>query len=217
MPNRILLADDHDMMRQGLRALLDNEADMTVVGEARDGREAVAMFNDLRPSVVVMDVAMPDMNGIEATKRIVAEKARAKVIALSMHSDPEFIRRMLEAGASGYLLKDCAFEEMIDAVRTVMENQVYLSPKVAGLVVTGYVHGKVRRSDPVIADLTSREREVLQMLAEGKTSKQIAATLDVSRKTVDTHRRNIMHKLDVYSVAELTKYAIREGLTSVDD
>ena len=216
MSVRILLADDHRIMRQGLRALLEKEADVEVSGEAEEGRTAVQLARKLKPDVVVMDVGMPDLNGIEATRQINAEAPAAKVLALSMHADKRFVERMLTAGASGYVLKDDAFEELVGAIRTVAANKIYLSPGIAGAVVEDFVRYSRTAESTGRIILTPRQREVLQLLAEGKTTKQIASLLYVSRKTVETHRRQIMEKLDIHSIAELTKYAVREGLTSID-
>lgn len=190
---------------------------MEVVAEADNGRKAIALAEKLVPNIIIMDVSMPDMNGIEATRKIVSGIPDVKVIALSMHSDRRFVLGMLEAGASGYLLKDCAFGELAGAIRQVMTGNTYLSPKIADVVVKGYLH-KMTESSPTAVDLmTSREREILQLLAEGLTAKEIAAHVYLSIKTVETHRRNIMQKLNMRSVAELTKYAIREGLVALDD
>jgi len=215
MTIRIILADDHKIMRDGLCSLLKNEPDIEVVGEADDGRAAVEMARKLKPDIVVMDLAMPDLNGIEATRQIIKADG-IKVLALSMHSDKRFVVGALQAGASGYVLKDCAFEELVRAVNIIAMNQTYLSPKIAELVVERYLrHQQIPLSQPTSA-LTPREREVLQLIAEGGTVKKIALTLGVSYKTIETHREQIMKKLKIYSVAELTKYAIREGLTSLD-
>ena len=217
MEIRVLLADDHNIFRDGLRTLIEKEAGMEVVGEAENGRKAIALAEKLLPNVIIMDVSMPDMNGIEATRKIVSAIPDVKVIALSMHSDRRFVLGMLEAGASGYLLKDCAFAELAGAIRQVVTGNTYLSPKIADVVVKGYLH-KMMESSPAAVDLmTSREREILQLLAEGLTAKEIAAHVYLSIKTVETHRRNIMQKLNMRSVAELTKYAIREGLVALDD
>ena len=213
---KILLAEDHKIVRDGLRTLIDSEPGMEVVAEAEDGRSAVRLAEELSPDVIIMDIAMPDMNGIDATRLIIHENPRVRVIALSMYSDRRFVSGMLEAGASGYLLKDCAFEELVRAIRSVISNQTYLSPKIAGIVVSRYI-GKTPRTEPsVFTNLTQREREVLQVLAEGMTTKEIAYHLNVSVKTVETHRRNIMEKLNIHSISELVKYAIREGLTSLE-
>jgi len=216
MSIRILLADDHKITRQGLRSLLEKELDMEVVAEAQDGRTAVLLVRQVWPNLVIMDVSMPDLNGVEATRQIVAAAPNVKVIALSMHSDTLFVAEMLKSGANGYLLKDCAFEELARAIRTVMEGKTYLSPSISGVVVDDYLHQLSKTTLSSSDVLTSREREVLQLLAEGKTTKQIALKLHISIKTVETHRRQIMEKLNIHSVAELTKYAIRKGFTSLE-
>jgi DNA-binding NarL/FixJ family response regulator len=212
---KVLLADDHKIVRDGLRNLLEKHADIMVAGEAEDGREALHLARKLSPDVVVMDIAMPDLNGIEATRQILAELPDIKVVALSMHSDKRFVAEMLKAGASAYLLKDCAFEELITAIRTIMKDKIYLSPGIAGVVIEDYIRKDSRAESSVFSLLSDREREVLQLMAEGKTTKEMAAHLHVSIKTVETHRTNIMTKLNIHSIAELTKYAIREGLTSL--
>ena len=215
MDIKLFLADDHHIVRAGLRSLLEKEPDMQVVGEADNGRELLEKLQELSPDVVVMDVAMPDMNGMEATRNIHTTLRGIKVLALSMHSDKRFVLRMLEAGASGYLLKDCAFEELINAIRTVVANQTYLSPSIAETLARHYVLIAAKNSS-ISSALTPRERQVLQLLAEGKRSKEISFLLSVSSATVDTHRNAIMHKLNLHSIAELTKYAVREGLTSLE-
>jgi DNA-binding NarL/FixJ family response regulator len=216
MSTRILLVDDHQMMRQGLRSMLEKQPDIEVIAEAENGRIAVQLAAELSPHVVILDIAMPDMNGIEAARRITREKSNIKVIALSMHSDRRFVSEMLRAGALGYVLKDSAFEELAQAIRTVAAGEIYLSPKIAGLVLTGYIHHLSADESSAASILTNREREVLQLLAEGKSTKGIAFALGVSVKTIETHRQNMMRKLGVYSVAELTKYAVREGLTDLE-
>lgn len=215
MSIRILLADDHQIVRDGLRALLEKEQRLEVVGEAKEGRTAVRLAAMLKPSVVLIDVSMPDLNGIEATRQIMAALPTVKVIALSMHSDKRYVGEMLKAGAVGYLLKDLAFEEVTRAINAVLDGQVYLSRGVVGVVVEDYVRHltEAGTGDTV---LTPREREILQLVAEGQSTKEMAAALHVSIKTVETHRRQIMEKLDIHSVAELTKYAVRHGLTSLD-
>ena len=217
MSIRILLADDHKIVRDGLRTLIEKETGMEVIGEAENGRRALKIAQKIRPNVVIMDVTMPDMNGIEATRKMLTEVPGVKVIALSMHSDRRFVLGMLEAGASGYLMKDCAFDELAKAVRSVATGQTYLSPKIADVLVKGYLDKVNEKISVARSPLTEREREILQLLAEGRSSKEIAAHLGVSVKTVETHRRNMMQKLNMRSVAELTKYAIREGLISVED
>ena len=217
MSIRIIIADDHQIVRQGLKLLLEKESDMEVVGEAEDGRSTVTLARDLTPDIVLMGVKMPEMNGIEASHLILSELPDVKVIALSMYSDRRFVIDMLKAGAHGYLLKDCAFEELAQAIRLVMAKKTYLSPGIAEIVVKDYVTLDSRDSQSVFSALTPREREVLQMIAEGKRTSQIANLLHISIKTVDTHRQQIMSKLKTRSVAELTKYAIREGLITLDD
>ena len=215
MTIRIILADDHKIIRDGLCSLLKNEPDIKVVGEADDGRAAVEIARKLKPDIVIMDLAMPNLNGIEAIRQIIKADG-IKVLALSMHSDKRFVVGALQAGASGYVLKDCASEELIRAIHIIVMNQTYLSPKIAELVVERYLrHQQIPLSQSASA-LTPREREVLQLIAEGKSIKEIAFTLSVSHKTIDTHREHIMQKLKIYSIAKLTKYAIREGMTSLD-
>jgi DNA-binding NarL/FixJ family response regulator len=209
---RIILADDHKIIRDGLRSLLAKQHDMEVVAEAEDGRTAVQLARELSPTVIVMDIAMPDLNGVEATRQVLDADPSIKVVALSMQSDGPVVRRMFQAGASGYLLKDCAFEELVKAIRTVLTGRTYLSPDIAGVVVRNLSSPEPSMASP----LTAKEREVLQLIAEGKSTKEIAAVLSVSVKTIDTHRQHIMDKLDIHNVAELTRYAIREGLTSAD-
>ncbi len=211
---RVLLADDHKILRQGLRTLLEQEKDIQIVGEADNGRSSVKLAGELAPDVVIMDVAMPDLNGIDATRRIAETEPRTRVLALSMHSDGRYVKGMLQAGARGYILKDCAAEELTHAIRTVMTGQVYVSPGVTGTIVNDYVRQLSAADGP--ATLTHREREVLQLLAEGGSTANIAAGLHLSVKTIETHRKRIMDKLDLRSIAELTKYAIREGITTVD-
>jgi DNA-binding NarL/FixJ family response regulator len=213
---RILLADDHKIIRDGLKTLIEKEAGMEVIAEAENGRKTVRLAQKLHPNVVIMDVTMPDMNGIDATRKIMEETPGVRVIGLSMHSDRRYVLGMLEAGASGYLLKDCAFEELATAIRNVAEGNTYLSPRIAEVVVQGYLDKTPGSSHGSGAVLTPREREVLQLLAEGMAAKEIASHLNVSVKTVETHRRNMMEKLNMRGIAELTKYAVREGLVSIE-
>lgn len=213
---RILLADDHRIIREGLRALLQKQSDMEVVEEVQDGVSAVRISENLHPDIVIMDIGMPGLNGIEATRQIVTRVNGVKVIGLSMHSDKRFVVEMLKAGASGYLLKDCAFEELISAIRTISTGHIYLSQRVTGVVVDEYLHNRSGSDSTAYGLLTAREREVLQLLAEGNTTNMIAFCLNVSTKTVDARRKQIMKKLGLRSVADLTKYSIREGLTSLD-
>jgi DNA-binding NarL/FixJ family response regulator len=218
MSIRILIADDHAVVRQGLCSLLGQEPGMTVVGEVADGRSAVRLSTELTPDVVIMDITMPDMNGIEATHQIKTTSPGIKVVALSIHSDRRMVARMLAAGASAYLTKDSPFEELTRALRTVIGNQTYLSPPIADTVTKEYVRRLLKEdeSSSPAPDLSEREREVLQLLAEGNSTKQVASELHVSDKTVETHRRQIMRKLNLHSLAKLTKFAIREGLTSLE-
>ena len=212
----ILLADDHKIVRDGLCALLEREADFTVVAAVQDGRTALEKVTALAPSVAILDIGMPDLNGIEAARRIKAARPQTLVIGLSMHADRRFIAEMLRAGASGYLLKDCAFEELNRAIRAVVGGGTWLSPRIAGTVIEDYINQLAAGAPAPAGTLSDREREVLQLIAEGMTTKQIALKLGVSTKTIETHRQNIMNKLDLHSVAELTKYAIREGITEID-
>lgn len=216
MDIRIIIADDHQIVRQGLRVLLEKEPDMQVVGEAEDGQTTVSLTKKLHPHVVLMDIKMPDLNGIEATRQILSELPDVKIIALSMYPDQRFVMNMLKSGARGYLLKDSAFEELAQAIRLVMANKTYLCPLVTEVVVKDLVTLNPSSGQTALVVLTSREREVLRLLAEGKRTSQIAQLLDISVKTVDTHRQQIIHKLGIRSLAELTKYAIREGLTSLE-
>jgi two-component system response regulator NreC len=213
----ILLAEDHRIMREGLRNLIEKQHPaMEVVAEAADGRTAVQAVRKMKPQVVLMDIAMPGLNGIDATRQIVAEYPDVKVIALSMHADRNFVVEMFKAGAAGYLLKDCAFEELIRAIRTVAEKRTYLSARLSDTMIKDYVKLFPEKNLSVFSRLSTREREVLQLLSEGKSTREIATCLTVSAKTVETYRRQIMKKLDIHNVAELTKYAIRAGLTSLD-
>ena len=212
---KVLLVDDHKLIRDGLRAILEREG-VSVVGEAGSGREALELSRELRPDVVIMDISMPDLNGVDATKRIVGERPETKIIGLSMRSDHRYVAAMFQAGAKGYLLKNSSFEELIRAIHAVAQQLTYVSPAVAG----PFVDVTLGRAAPAEAGpnkaLSVREREVLQLLAEGKTSKEIATKLSLALPTVESHRRQIMEKLGLRSIAELTKYAVREGLTSLE-
>lgn len=215
MKIRVLLADDHKIVRNGLRTLLESQPDLEVIAEAEDGRTTIQLATKLQPHIVIMDIAMPGLNGIEATREIIGSLPKVKVIALSMHSEKRFVGEMLKAGACGYLLKDCAFEELITAIRAVYHNQTYLSPMIGDLIVNHFIRNTEKTEPSAFSRLSKREREVLQLLAEGKATKEIADQLCVSIKTVEAHRSHIMSKLNLRSVAELTKYAIREGITSL--
>jgi len=205
---RVLLADDHALVRQGFRLILSAQPDLEIVGEAGNGRETVELAEKLRPDVVVMDVAMPEMNGIEATRRLATLAPRTRVLALSMYKDSVYVREILRAGARGYLLKDAIDRDLVAAVRAVAAGEGYLSPAVSEAVLSDY---RRHVTDPLDL-LTSREREVLQMIAEGKTNKEIAAALNLSVYTVDAHRGRIMEKLNLHSVSELVRFAMRAGL-----
>lgn len=210
---KILIADDHQMMRAGLRALLEQQPGVKVIAEAGDGRTAVRLAQQLAPDVVVMDINMPDLNGVEATRQICAQGRGPKVIALTGYAPTTFAVEMLNAGASAYVLKTGAADELTKALEAVYAGKIYLSPEVSHEAMNKTPH-QANGHDSVFAKLSAREREVLQLLAEGKATKEVANRLNVSIKTVETHRRNLMEKLDMHSVAALTKYAIREGITS---
>jgi DNA-binding NarL/FixJ family response regulator len=205
---RILLVDDHAVVRQGFKMILGAQADMEVAGEAANGREAVELAAQLNPDIVVMDVAMPELNGIEATRRLLAANPHIRVIALSMHKDSVYVREILRAGARGYLLKDSGADDLVKAIRAVAGGESYLSPAVSNAVLDDY---RKHVTNPIDL-LTSREREVLQMLAEGKTNKEIAVVLNLSVYTVDAHRGRIMEKLNLHSINELVRFALRNGL-----
>ncbi len=216
MSIRVLVVDDHRVMREGLRAVLNADAEIAVVGEAGDGLTALKMVRESAPDIVVMDIGMPGMNGIEAMQQITAEHLEAKVIALSMYCDRLHVLRMLEAGARGYVSKNSACEEVVRAIKSVSAGMTYLSPEIAATVVESYVQRLFPNAGSAGEVLGAKERQVLQLLAEGKSSKEIAAVLHISPKTVDAHRRNMMKKLDLHTIAELTKYAVREGLTNLE-
>ncbi|GIU79798.1 MAG: DNA-binding response regulator [Bryobacteraceae bacterium] len=207
-PVRILLADDHSLVRQGFRRILESHPDFEIVGEAADGRQAVEMTEKLKPDVVVMDVAMPGLNGIDATRQICETSPRTRVLALSMHRDAVYVREILRAGARGYLLKDAIDADLVSAVRAVARGEGYIAPAVADCVLADY---RQHVSDPIDL-LTAREREVLQLIAEGKTNKEIASLLNLSVYTVDAHRGRIMEKLNLHSAGELVRFALRKGL-----
>jgi two-component system response regulator NreC len=205
---RILLADDHAVVRQGFKMILSAQPDMEIVGEAGNGREAVELAEQLHPDIVVMDVAMPELNGIEATRRLSASVPHSRVVALSMHKDSVYVREILRAGARGYLLKDSPAPDLLAAVRAVASGEGFLSPAVSDAVLNDY---RRHVTNPVDL-LSSREREVLQMLAEGKTNKEIAVILNLSVYTVDAHRGRIMEKLNLHSINELVRFAVRNGM-----
>jgi len=216
MSIRIIIADDHTIVRHGLTRLLQQDSDVEVVAQAQNGHATVELARELSPDIVVMDVGMPDLNGIDATQQILRENSKIKVLALSMHSGRKFVVAMLKAGASGYLLKDCALEELTTALQTIMSGKIYLSPAITDIVVDSYVRQPAESEKSAFSVLSQREREVLQLMAEGNTTKQIALHLHISPKTVEGHRLRLMSKLDIDNVAQLTKYAIQEGLTSAE-
>ncbi|HAR33432.1 MAG TPA: DNA-binding response regulator [Desulfobacter sp.] len=219
MKINIILADDHHVIREGLRLLLERETDLLVLAEADTGRAALSAVKKFNPDLVIMDVSMPELNGMEATRKILSEAPATKVLALSMYSDRRFVEGMFQAGVSGYILKNCIARELVSAIRLVAKGQVYISPEIAGTIVDGYLSRLVPQTDTIHRlqrkTLTDREREILQLISEGQNSKEVAETLHVSPKTVDAHRRNIMEKVGVHSIAELTKFAIREGITTL--
>jgi len=212
----VVVVEDHTIVRAGLCALLEQETGIEVTGQAADGRAAIEVTRELRPAVVVMDVTLPELNGIDATRHIVAERPDTRVLALSMHSDRRYVTEMLRAGAAGYLLKDCAVDELARAIRQVASGDMYLGAGVTADLVEEYIGRLPETEAGICAGLTPREREVLQLLAEGCTTKEAAARLDVSVKTIETHRANMMRRLELHSLAELTEYAIREGLTTLE-
>ena len=214
MSIRVILADDHTIVRHGLSKLLQQEEGMEVIAQAENGHSTVELTRELCPDMVIMDIGMPDLNGIDATRQIIHDFPDMKVIGLSMHSGSNFVIEMLKAGASGYLLKDCALEELTTAIRTVADGKTYLSPSITDVVVEKYVRHSKEKESSAFSLLSQREREVLQLLAEGKTTKQIGRKLHISPKTVEGHRLRLMSKLNMDSVAKLTKYAVQQGLTS---
>lgn len=216
MSIRVLIADDHTIMRQGLKALLKNETDIEVIAEAANGLEAIQLARELVPDVIVMDMTMPEANGIEASRQILEENPAIRIIILSMVLDQACVAEALKAGATGYVLKDCASDELVTAIRTAKAGFPYLCREITALVIKGYTQGADERPSDQQSPLSKREQEVLRLIADGKNPKEIAFQFGVSVKTVEAQRMNIMKKLDLYSVAELTKYAVREGLSSIE-
>jgi two-component system response regulator NreC len=214
MSIRIILADDHAIVRQGLSRAIQQEGDMDVVGQASNGRATIDLVRTLSPDILITDISMPDLNGVEATRHVLRECPDVKVIALSMHSSRQFVTEMFRAGAVGYLLKDCDYDELVEAIHAVAKGKVYVSPSIGDVIVEDLLSGKPAGTPTAFSVLTPREREVLQLMAEGNTTRQIALQLYISPKTVEAHRLRVMNKLDIDNVAQLTKYAIQEGLTS---
>ena len=215
MKIKILLADDHAILRDGLSRSFEQEKDITIAGQAQDGYEAIEMAKELIPDVVIMDIGMTGLNGIETTRRIIQNCPNVKIIGLSMHSSDKYVREMFKAGATGYLLKNCSFDELIEAIKAVMEGKTYISPLISDMINKEFT-SKPEVEKSVFSILSQREREVLQLLSEGKSTKQIGQKLHLSPKTVEAHRLRMMDKLQIDNVAQLTKYAIQEGLTEVE-
>lgn len=211
MKKRILIADDHSIVRSGIRHLLSTRKDVEIVGEADDGLSAIRMVKRLKPDMVLMDIGMPQMNGIEAIQEIVRERKDIKVLVLSMHSDDKTVAKALKAGAKGYLIKSCDSRDLNEAIDALSSGEIYLSREISSTLIQGYIR-KLDDDSSGLSLLTPKERQILQMIAEGNTTKDIAGTLNVSIKTVEVHRSNIMRKLNLHNIADLTKYAIREGL-----
>jgi DNA-binding NarL/FixJ family response regulator len=215
MKKKILLVDDHQLFRDGIQNLLDQQLDLRVIGTAENGRRALEMVRMHSPDVVIMDVTMPHLNGIDATRRILEAYPDIKVIALSMHSHSRFVEEMLKAGAVGYLLKECAFEDLVRAIHEVLEGRMYLSPTITRVMVNDFLNPSQKDDVQGLAHLTSKEREILQLISEGYTNEDVAQSLHMSRRTVEKHRSRIMNKLGINNVAELVKFALREGLTKL--
>jgi len=213
---KIVLADDHQLFREGLKSILEHQSDFEVVGEAIDGHTTLTMVNKYSPDIVLLDISMPGLNGIETLRRLTAEGSKTRVIILSMHSDRRFVSESFKAGARGYLLKDSALEELVTGIRTVMNGNVSLSSHIARVLVDDYVSLSVGTDSSSVSKLTSRELEVLQLIAEGHSTKETASRLNVSIKTIETHRKRIMDKLGLQGIAELTKYAIKEKIITAD-
>ncbi len=216
MSIRIIIADDHKIIHEGLKPILDSKHDMEVIALADTGKKAVELTEELKPDLVIMDISMPDLNGVEATIQIVSQCPEVKIIALSMNASRQYIKKMLEAGVSAYLTKDCSLDELIEAIRIVVAGKKYLSPEISSIVIDESLTHSPTKVFSASSDLTVREREVLQLLAEGKSVNEISAMLSLSIKTVHTHRTHIMDKLNIHSIAKLTKYAIMVGLSSLD-
>jgi two-component system response regulator NreC len=213
---RVVVADDHTILRQGIKALLDNQEEIEVVGEAKDGREAIKAIEELSPDVILMDIAMPGLNGLEATRRIKKKFPMTKVVVLTMHTNEEYIFQILNAGADGYLVKETAFQDLISAINSVHRGEAFMSPSISKKVMTDYIQRAQGEEKVGFDTLTTREREILQLVAEGNANKKIAEALFISPKTVETHRAHIMDKLNIHDRAGLIKYAIRKGMINLD-
>ena len=213
---RVLLADDHALVMAGIRSLVEEQGNTQVVAEASNGREAVALTIQHKPDLVIMDISMKDLNGIEATAQIMAAAPSTRVLILSMHTTEDFVRRAIKAGAVGYLVKDSAPLDLKMAITAVLSGEIYLSPRVSKHIVSGFLHGPLAQNEPTMDLLTARQREILQLIAEGKSTKEIAFQLNVSVKTVETHRSALMDRLGIHDIAGLVLYAVRHGLISVD-
>jgi len=213
---KVVIADDHTILRQGIKALLDNQAGIEVIGEAKDGREALTLIERLLPDVILMDIAMPGLNGLEATRRIKKKFPGIKVLVLTMYTNEEYVFQILQAGANGYLVKETAFQDLISAIKAVHRDEAFMSPSISKKVINRYTQ-RVREANATTGDmLTTREREILQLIAEGSSSKKIAEALFISPKTVETHRTHIMDKLNIHNRTDLIKYAIRTGIVDID-
>ncbi len=215
MKIKILLADDHKIMREGLKSILEKNLDIFIAGEAGNGIEAIDLAKKIHPDIIIMDINMPDLNGIEATSRIISEMPGSRVLALSMYADRGFLIKMLKAGAKGYLLKDCASDELVNAIKVILKNRIYISPSLVDDMVRDYIQLADSVDLSAFSILTPRERDVLQRLSEGRSTKEIAFDLNLSIKTIETFRLKIQEKIGLRSIAELTKYAVREGITSL--
>jgi len=213
---KVLVADDHTILRQGIKALLDNQAGIEVIGEAKDGREALELVERLLPDVILMDIGMPGLNGLEATRRIKKKFPGIKVLVLTMYTNEEYVFQILNAGANGYLVKETAFQDLISAIKAVYRDEAFMSPSISKKVINRYTQGIRKTNDTTCDILTTREREILQLIAEGSSSKKIAEALFISPKTVETHRTHIMDKLNIHNRTDLIKYAIRTGIVDID-
>ena len=213
---KVLVADDHTILRQGIKSLLANEEEIEVIGEAKDGREALTIIEETLPDVILMDIAMPGLNGLEATRRIKKKFPRMKVLVLTMYTNEEYIFQILNAGANGYLVKETAFQDLISAIKAVYKNEAFMSPSISKKVINSYIKRAQNDEEKTCEILTTREREILQLIAEGNSSKKIAELLFISPKTVETHRTHIMDKLNIHNRTGLVKYAIRKGIVDVD-